>query len=52
MNVVYNETLRKAQKAPESYRDLIARIGGYSDCFVRLSREMQAGVLLRTAHGV
>lgn len=51
VNVVDNETLRKAQKAPESYRDLIVRIGGYSDYFVRLSREMQEEVLLRTAHG-
>ena len=50
INVVDNETLRKAQKNPEAYRDLVVRIGGYSDYFVNLSPEMQAEVILRTAH--
>lgn len=50
INVVDNETLKKAQAMPEAYRDLVVRIGGYSDYFVRLSPEMQAEVILRTAH--
>lgn len=45
-------TLKKAQKSPEKYRDLVVRIGGYSDYFVRLSPEMQAEVILRTAHNI
>ena len=49
-NVIDNETLRKAQVSPEDYRDLVVRIGGYSDYFVRLSPEMQEEVILRTAH--
>ena len=52
INVVDNETLKKAQINPEAYRDLVVRIGGYSDYFVRLSPEMQAEVILRTAHNV
>ncbi|MBQ3084740.1 MAG: hypothetical protein IJC46_04735 [Clostridia bacterium] len=52
INVVDNETLRAAQSRPEEYRDLIVRIGGYSDYFVKLSPEMQAEVLQRTAHSV
>ena len=52
INVIDNETLRKAQKDPESYRDLVVRIGGYSDYFVRLSREMQEELILRTAHEI
>ena len=52
INVVDNETLKKAQKVPEAYRDLVVRIGGYSDYFVKLSPEMQAEVILRTAHNV
>lgn len=52
INVVDNDTLKKAQKDPESYRDLVVRIGGYSDYFVNLSPEMQAEVILRTAHNV
>ena len=52
INVVDRETLLEAQKTPENYRDLVVRIGGYSDYFVCLSPEMQAEVLLRTAHDV
>lgn len=50
VNVVDNETLRKAQKNPEQYRDLVVRIGGYSDYFVKLSPQMQEEIILRTAH--
>ena len=50
INVVDNETLKKAQKSPEEYRDIVVRIGGYSDYFVRLSPEMQEEVILRTTH--
>lgn len=50
INVVDNETLKKAQLHPEQYRDLVVRIGGYSDYFVRLSKQMQEEVILRTTH--
>lgn len=50
INVVDRETLLAAQKNPEAYRDLVVRIGGYSDYFVRLSPTMQQEVLLRTSH--
>lgn len=52
INVVDNETLKKAQQNPEAYQDLVVRIGGYSDYFVRLSPEMQEEVILRTTHNV
>lgn len=52
INVVDYETLVKAQERPEEYKDLVVRIGGYSDYFVKLSPEMQAEVLLRTSHEV
>ncbi len=52
INVVDRETLLKAQQEPENYRDLVVRIGGYSDYFVKLSPNMQAEVLLRTEHEV
>ena len=50
VNVVDREKLKDAQLHPERYQDLVVRIGGYSDYFVRLSPEMQAEVLLRTSH--
>ncbi len=52
INVVDNETLKNAQKDPEAYRDLVVRIGGYSDYFVNLTAEMQAEVIMRTIHNV
>ena len=48
INVVDRETLLKARAHPEEYRDLVVRIGGYTDYFVRLSPQMQDEVLLRT----
>lgn len=50
VNVVDREKLLDAQQHPEKYQDLVVRIGGYSDYFVRLSPEMQAEVILRTHH--
>ena len=50
VNVVDRETLLDAQAHPEMHRDLVVRIGGYSDYFVCLSPEMQSEVLLRTTH--
>lgn len=52
INVVDNEVLKKARENPEEYRDLVVRIGGYSDYFVRLTPEMQQEVILRTAHSI
>lgn len=50
INVIDNEILEKAQKNPEEYQDLVVRIGGYSDYFVKISPEMQKEVILRTVH--
>lgn len=52
VNTVDRETLLCAQKEPENYRDLVVRVGGYSDYFTNLSPAMQAEVLARTAHTV
>jgi len=50
VNVVDHATLVKAKENPEAYRDLVVRIGGYTDYFTRLSPEMQAEVMLRTEY--
>jgi len=52
INVTDRETLLDAVAHPENYRDLVVRIGGYSDYFVTLSPNMQQEVLLRTEHAV
>ena len=50
-NVLSAETLRAAQLHPEEYQDLIVRVAGYSDYFVRLSRDLQDEIISRTEHG-
>lgn len=46
-NVVDTETLRAAQEDPDSYRDLVVRIAGYSAYFVELSRDCQNDIISR-----
>ncbi|MFC2120301.1 pyruvate formate lyase family protein, partial [Bacteroidota bacterium] len=51
-NVVNAETLRKAQKNPELYKDLIVRVAGYSDYFNDLTEELQNEIINRTEHKI
>lgn len=44
------ETLKKAQKNPEQYEDVIVRVWGYSARFVDLSESMQNHVIARVAN--
>ncbi|NOR87102.1 MAG: formate C-acetyltransferase/glycerol dehydratase family glycyl radical enzyme, partial [Bacteroidales bacterium] len=50
-NVVTAKTLRKAQEDPESNKDLIVRVAGYSDYFIELTDELQDEIIRRTEHG-
>ena len=47
-NVVSKDTLLKAQKHPEKYRDLIVRVAGYSDYFCDIGKELQDEIIART----
>ena len=49
-NIVDSRTLRKAQAAPDEYRDLLVRVAGYSDYFVDLDRNHQEEIIARTEH--
>ena len=42
------ETLIKAKKDPDKYRDIIVRVGGYSEYFCNLDAELQDAVIQRT----
>ena len=50
LNVVSADILRKAQKHPEKYRDLIVRVAGYSDYFVDINIDLQNEIIKRTEH--
>ncbi len=47
-NVINTETMRKAQKDPDQYRDLLVRIAGYSAYFSELSKDLQDDLIART----
>ena len=47
-NIVSADTMRAAQADPETYRDLVVRIAGYSAYFVELSRDCQNDLIRRT----
>ncbi len=51
-NVVTVKTLKKAQKHPEQYRDLIVRVAGYSDYFNDLGEDLQNEIIKRTEQGM
>jgi formate C-acetyltransferase len=50
INVVDWKILKEARENPDDYRDLIVRIGGYTDYFTRLSPKMQEEVMMRTEY--
>jgi formate C-acetyltransferase len=47
-NMISNETLCKAKKSPEKYRDLLVRVAGYSAFFVELNENTQNEIIART----
>ncbi len=49
-NVVDGKTLRKAQKHPEKYHNLVVRIAGFSAYFVDMTTEMQNDIISRAEH--
>jgi formate C-acetyltransferase len=44
------DELLEARKHPERYRDLVVRVAGYSDFFVRLSPDLQNYIIEREKH--
>ncbi len=48
INVVDDETLRAAQKDPQSYRNILVRVAGYSAYFVDLEKDIQDNIIART----
>jgi len=51
-NVVSSETMRAAQEDPQTYRDLVVRIAGYSAYFVELNEDCQNDIIKRTENAL
>ena len=51
VTVVSQEELLDAKVHPENHRNLIVRVGGYSDYFVNISADLQDNVIARTGYG-
>jgi len=52
ISVIDRQDMLAAQESPEDYRDLLVRIGGYSEYFVRLGKALQDTVIERTEYGL
>jgi pyruvate-formate lyase len=52
VNLVSRDDLLAARQHPEQYADLIVRVGGFSDYYVRLPESLQDEILARTEHGL
>lgn len=50
INVMDHSRLIEARQNPEKFRDLVVRIGGYTDYFVRLSPQMQEEIISRATY--
>jgi formate C-acetyltransferase len=51
-NIVSSETMRAAQKDPESCRNLVVRIAGYSAYSVELNTDCQNDIIRRTENTI
>ncbi|MBE5766849.1 MAG: hypothetical protein E7335_06775 [Clostridiales bacterium] len=52
INVLDPEMLQEALRNPENHQDIIVRVGGFSDNFVKLSPAIQQEVIKRTQHSL
>jgi formate C-acetyltransferase len=48
INVLSREDLINAQKNPDEYKNLIVRVGGFSEYFTRLAEPLQDNIIKRT----
>ncbi len=51
LNCISSDTLRDAQRDPESYKDLLVRVSGFSAYFTHLPKIVQDEVIERNEHG-
>ena len=49
-NIITSDSLRKAMKEPEKYRDLMVRVASFTVYFVDLTRDQQLDIINRTEH--
>jgi 4-hydroxyphenylacetate decarboxylase large subunit len=49
-NVVDSNTLRKAQKTPDSYRDLLVRVAGFTQYWCEIGKPIQDEIIYRTEY--
>ena len=47
-NIISSDTLRKAQKDPAQYKDLVVRVAGFSAYFIELVPQLQDDLIRRT----
>jgi formate C-acetyltransferase len=51
-NIISSETMKEAQADPDTLRDLVVRIAGFSAYFTELSLDCQNDLIARTENGL
>ena len=51
-NILDQKALREAMTHPEQHRNLVVRVAGFSEFFVKLDPKLQAEILMRTEHEI
>lgn len=51
-NIISSETMKEAQADPDTHRDLVVRIAGFSAYFTELSLDCQNDLIARTENGL
>jgi len=49
-NIVDSETLRDAQNVPDTYRDLMVRVAGFTQYWCEIGKPIQDEVIFRTQY--
>jgi len=52
ISVISRAEMLAAKKDPQNHKNLLVRIGGYSEYFVNLDGALQDSVIARTEHGL
>lgn len=52
INVIDEELLKKALKAPEEHKNIIVRVGGFTDFFYKQEKDIQKTIVKRISHNI
>lgn len=52
INVLDEKTLREAYENPDAHKNIIVRVGGFTDYYYKQTPQIRKAILERVAHGM